>query len=68
MKLNGHQVAVWAGTAAFFGSLLTIELIDIFNPADLIKLAGSLLIAGITGMSVYARQRLDDAKEEKAHD
>jgi hypothetical protein len=29
---HGHQVALWAGVAAFFGSLLTIGVFDILNP------------------------------------
>jgi hypothetical protein len=26
---DAHQVALWAGVAAFFGSLLTISVVDI---------------------------------------
>jgi hypothetical protein len=60
-----HDVALWAGVAAFFGSLLTIGAIDIFKPDDIIKFASSLLIAVITAGGVYSKQRLDDAKKER---
>jgi hypothetical protein len=60
-----HQVALWAGVAAFFGSLATIGAIEVINPAQLVKFAGSLVVAVITGGTVYAKQRLDDAKRER---
>lgn len=63
---NGrHEVALWAGVAAFFGSLLAIGVFDVLNPAQLAEYAGALIVAFITAASVYAKQRLDDAKEEK---
>jgi hypothetical protein len=60
--MNGHEVALWAGVAAFFGSLATIGAIEVINPDQIIKLAGSLVVALITAGGVYAKQRLDDAK------
>jgi hypothetical protein len=66
VHLNGHHdVALWSGVSAFFGSLLAIGLIDIFNPAGLLKFAGSLVVAAITAGSVYAKGRLDDAKVDQ---
>ncbi len=65
--MNGHEIALWASVAAFFGSLLAIGVIDVFNPDDLVKFATSLIAAAVTGGTVYARQRLDDAKA-KARD
>lgn len=65
--MNGHQVALWAGVSAFFGSLLAIGVIDIFNPDALIKLATSVVVAAITAGSVYSKQRLDDAKRQRNH-
>lgn len=68
MTVNGkvpkHDVALWAGVAAFFGSLATLGAIEIINPDQLIKLASSLVVALITAGGVYAKQRLDDAKRE----
>lgn len=61
--MNGHEIALWSAVAAFFGSLLAIGVIDVFNPDDLVKFATSLLVAAITGGTVYAKQRLDDAKK-----
>ena len=63
---NGsHEVAFWAGVAAFFGSLATIGAIEVINPAQLLKFTGSLVVAVITSGGVYAKQRLDDAKQAK---
>jgi len=64
-KQRDHEVALWAGVAAFFGSLATIGAVELINPAQLLKFAGSLVIALITGGAVYAKQRLDDAKREQ---
>jgi hypothetical protein len=60
-----HDVALWAGVAAFFGSLLAIGVFDILNPDKLVEYLGSLIVAGITAGSVYAKQRLDDAKRKE---
>jgi hypothetical protein len=62
---NGHQVALWAGIAAFFGSLLAIGIFDIFDPDQWQEYFGSLIVACITGGAVYAKQRLDDAKSSR---
>jgi hypothetical protein len=62
---RNHSVALWAGVAAFFGSLLAIGTLEILDPADLIKLAGSIFVALVTGGSVYAHERLEDAKRER---
>jgi hypothetical protein len=62
---SNHSVALWAGVAAFFGSLLAIGTLEILDPADLVKLAGSIFVALITGGSVYAHERLEDAKAER---
>lgn len=57
-----HDVALWAGLSAFFGSVLAIGAIDIFDPSDAVQFLGSLVVAGITAGGVYSKQRLDDAK------
>ena len=65
---NGrHEVALWAGVAAFFGSLLAIGIFDVFNPAQWLQWFGAILVAAITGGSVYSKQRLDDAKRKERH-
>ena len=68
MNLNGshHEVAVWSGVAAFFGSILAIGIFDILNPDQWAEYLGALIVAGITAASVYARERMNDAKERKA--
>jgi hypothetical protein len=63
--MNGHQVALWAGISAFFGTVLAVGVIDIFTLSGLAEFATSLLVAVVTAGGVYAKQRLDDAKETK---
>lgn len=64
--MNGkHEVALWAGVAAFFASLLAVGIFDILNPDQFLEYLGAFLVAGITAGSVYAKERLDDAKKEK---
>lgn len=64
--MNGHQVALWAGVAGFFGSLLAVGIFDILNPDQFWEYIGALIVAGITGGSVYAKQRYDDAKKAQS--
>lgn len=61
---SNHEVALWASIFAFFSSLLAIGIFDVFNPDQWIEYIGSLLVAGVTGGSVYAKQRYDDAKSK----
>ena len=63
--MNGHEVALWSGVFAFFGSLLAIGIFDVFNPDQWVQYLGALIVAFITAGSVYAKQRLDDAKKAK---
>ena len=67
--MNGsHQVALWAGIAAFFGSLLAIGIFDVLNPDQWAEYLGAIIVALVTAGGVYAKQRLDDAKrEDKQH-
>jgi hypothetical protein len=51
--------------SAFFGSLATIGAIEVINPDQLLKLAGSLVVAAITAGGVYSKERLDDAKKRE---
>lgn len=62
---RGHEIALWSGVAAFFGSLFAIGIFDVFNPDQLVEYAGALIVAFITAGSVYAKQRLDDAKKDE---
>jgi hypothetical protein len=58
-----HDVALWSGVAAFFGSLLAVGIFDVFDADQAWEYLGAFLVAGITAGSVYAKQRLDDAKK-----
>jgi|SRR4051794_2901937 hypothetical protein len=60
-----HQTALWAGAAAFFGSLLAIGAFDVLNPDAWVEYLGAIFVAGITAGAVYSKQRLDDAKREE---
>ena len=63
--MNGHEVALWAGMAAFFATLLAIGIFDVLDPDEWLEYISAFIIAAITAGSVYAKQRLDDAKEAK---
>jgi hypothetical protein len=60
-----HDVALWAATAAFFGSLLAIGAFDLFNPDQVLEYLGAIIVAAITGGAVYSKERLDAAKREE---
>jgi hypothetical protein len=62
-RTKGQEVALWAGVAAFFGSLLAIGIFDVFNPAEWLQYFGALLVAIITGGAVYSKERLGFAKK-----
>lgn len=67
MSLNGkrHPVALWAGVAAFFGSLLAIGVFDLLDIRGWAHLLSALITAGITAGAVYARERLSEAKKTR---
>jgi hypothetical protein len=63
--MNGkHDVALWAGVAAFFGSLLAVGIFDVFNADQWTEYLSAIIVAFITAGSVYAKHRLDEAKKE----
>lgn len=63
--MRSHQVALWAGLVAFFGSLLAIGIFDVLNPDQWQEYLGALIVAFITAGGVYAKQRLDDEKQAR---
>ena len=60
-----HDVALWAGVASFFASLLAIGIFDVFDADQWAEYLGAIIVAGITGASVYSKERLDYAKREE---
>lgn len=62
--MKGHEVALWSGVFAFFGSLIAVGIFDVFNPDKWVEYFGAIIVAFITAGSVYAKQRLDDAKRD----
>lgn len=68
--MRENPIALWAGVFSFFGTLLAMGIFDVFTADRLFDYIGALIVAFITAGSVYAKQRLDDAKrqeEEKLH-
>ena len=63
-----HDIALWAGVAAFFGSLLAIGVFDFLNPDQWLEYVGAIIVAAITAGGVYSKERLDAAKREQGHD
>lgn len=63
--MKGHEVALWSAVFAFFGSLIAIGIFDVFNPDQWVEYIGAIIVAGITGGSIYAKERLDDAKKQE---
>jgi hypothetical protein len=61
--MRRHQVALWAGVAAFFSTVLAIGAIDILNPNDRVQFLGGVLVGMVTAGAVYSKQRLDDEKK-----
>jgi hypothetical protein len=61
--MRGHEVALWSGVFAFFGSLIAVGIFDVFNPSQAWEYLGALIIAFITAGSVYAKERLNDAQK-----
>jgi hypothetical protein len=59
---RGHEVALWAGAAAFFSSLLAIGAFDLLDVNGRAELLGSIIVAAITGGAVYSKERLNSAK------
>jgi len=62
---KSREVSLWAGVAAFFGSLLAVGIFDALNPNQWLEYLGALLVACITGGGVYAKERLEFAKKRK---
>ena len=62
---HDHEVALWSAVASFFASLLAIGVFDITDAAGIFALVGAIIVSFVTAGSVYAKQRLDDAKKEE---
>jgi hypothetical protein len=65
---KGQEIALWSAVAAFFGSLLAIGIFDVLNPEQWVQYIGALIVAFITGGAVYARERLELAKQRENGD
>lgn len=59
---KSREVSLWAGVAAFAGSLLAIGIFDVFDADQWAEYLGAFIVAAITGLAVYAKERLDFAK------
>ena len=65
---KGSEVALWAGVASFFGSLLAIGLFDVFDADQWAEYLGALIVAAITGGAVYSKERLGFAQKKLKDD
>jgi hypothetical protein len=64
--MRGHEVALWSGVFAFFGSLIAVGIFDVLSPSQVWEYLGALIVAFITAGSVYAKQRLNDAEKKNS--
>jgi hypothetical protein len=62
---KSQEVSLWAGAAAFFGSVLAIGAFDILDIEGWAKFFAGLLIGVFTGGAVYSRERLTFARRLK---
>lgn len=63
--MKGHDIALWSAAAAFFATLLAEGIFDVINPDQGWDYLAAIIVAFITGGSIYAKQRLDEAKKEE---
>jgi hypothetical protein len=62
---KSREIALWAGVAAFFGSLLAIASIDVLDPGRVVEYLSAVIVAAITAGTVYSRERLQAAKARR---
>lgn len=62
-RSKGNEVALWAGVAAFFGSVLAVGAFDLFNIEGIAEFALSIIVGAFTAGAVYAKERLGFAKK-----
>lgn len=65
---NGHhRVAVWAGLTTFFTNLAAINILALVGEEGNkgAQALAALITAMLVALSIYAKVRWDDAKEEK---
>ncbi len=66
--MNGNnQVALWAGVAAFFGSVLAVGVFDLLNIDGWKAFFSSLVVSAFTAGAVYAKERYEHAKRSDEH-
>ena len=62
--MNGNEVALWAGVAAFFGSVLAVGAFDLFGIDGLAEFGISVIVGAFTAGAIYAKERLAYAKQQ----
>lgn len=63
--MNGHEVALWAGAASFFSSVLAVGVFDLLDVEGWAELLSALLVAALTAGAVYSKERLGYAKKRE---
>lgn len=66
--MKSNHLPFWAGVSAFFSSVLAIGAINILDPTDQIRFIGGVFVGILTGATIYARQKMDDARTKRARD
>ena len=65
---KGREVALWAGVAAFFGSVLAVGAFDLLGIDGLGEFFISIVVALFTAGAVYAKERLAFAQKRNGDD
>jgi hypothetical protein len=61
---KAQEVSLWAGAAAFFGSVLAVGAFDLLDlDGGWVEFLLALLVAAFTGGAVYSKERLGFAKK-----
>jgi len=63
-----NNLPLWAGLSAFFSTVLTVGAINVFSIHDDVRFVSGLFVGAITGLTIYARQKMDDARVKRARD
>ena len=60
-----HEVALWAGAAAFFGTVLAVGAFDLLDINGWAAFLSAIVVAVFTAGAVYSKERLNAAKREE---
>ncbi len=61
---NGNGVALWAGVASFFGTILAVGIFDVFDITGWEKFLSSLIVSALTAATVYSKERYEHERHK----